>query len=134
MLTIFCCFHRHENFGQNFFHWCPNTRGARPAPPRPMEKQAAPPRPGKIDEIREAQRAKAGCRIPKLIFDTPFPNAHKFCLRGGKSWKSFSFDFLQRVTIVLTDISFKSERIQCFPQSKHHDALQISQQQFTPFC
>ena len=33
------------------------------APPRPVEKRAAPPRPAEINKTRGAQRGKANCRF-----------------------------------------------------------------------
>ena len=60
-------------------------------------------------------------QIPSMA---PFHYTYKLCIRGRKSRKIFPFDFVDRL---FTEIHFLNERIKCFPLSKHHNALQISE-------
>ena len=85
--------------------WCSRTawapsRDGRPAPPR--EKQAAPPRkkqalPRPAPWNWQNPRGAAGQNWLQIPLMAPFHYAYKLCIRGRKSRKIFSFDFVYRL-------------------------------------
>ena len=87
--------------------WWVRIRDARPAPPRPAEKRAAPPRLAEIDKTRGAQRGKADCRLHRLC-------PHIWAKNGEENEmkeKLFIWSFVQLVIIWFAERPFKSQRM-----------------------
>ena len=61
--------------------------------PAPQKAGLASPRPVKMTK----PVGRSGSKLIADSIDPPFHYAHKLCLRGRKSWKIFSFDFVYRL-------------------------------------
>ena len=103
--------------------WIIRSAGFQGCSPRPAEKHAATPRKKQALPRPVEIEKPAGCSGAKLAADSiddwyTFKPTN-YALEEERLGKSFIWLSVQIVTIFFIEIPFKSERIQCFPLSKH---------------